>query len=1048
MKPFIKQRLAMAVLLAATAGSAVGQETTSAIRGKILTPAGEPMTNTTIVIIDDRTGASRTYTTNSAGSFYAPKLSVGGPYTVIINEDQKVVVDSISLGDVYNLTYGYEEKNMEEVTVYADASSVATTAVGPSSTFGLFELENNTSGDRDIVDIIAIDPRINLDPGTGGITCAGKHPRFNSTTLDGVSQNDRFGLNSNGYSTATGMPFPFAAIEQVSVELAPYAVQYGGFSACTINAVSKAGTNEFHGGVFYQYTDDSLKGDSIDYGHGESSKFESESYDTYRRGFDFGGPILKDKLFFYVSYEESESPEFIAQGYNGGSGDTRDWLSETDYNRIADIARNVYGYEPGGQPGNGVQEEEKYAARIDWNITDSHSLALIYNYYEGFEDRASDSDSDEFEFANHFYRKGAESETTTAKWSAQWTDTFSTELFISHNEMNDSQVNVADQGFGEMQISIGSNIVYLGTDDSRQSNALNTESDYFKFNSQLLAGDHVLTAGYEQEALSVFNLFVQHSDGGEYRFFDSSSSGGLSGIDKFELGTPNRVYYGSGGGTNNPNDAAASFENVQHTLYIQDEWYIAPKNLTLVYGLRYEKFTSDDAPNTNPAFEDYFGVPNDTGVDGLDILMPRFGFTWGAADSLTIRGGIGLFSGGNPNVWISNAWSNDGVTNVQVSNTSYADSILTAPLANGGAPGFAPPQSLYDIVAATTVADGNISYVNIIDPDYEQPGEWKYSLGFTQEFESGWTLDGDFIYSQTQDAAYYQDISQEIVGYTTTGAPIYDYADSSVRDVYMLTNSDRTAEGFVASLNLSKAFDNGFYVSVGYAQTRSEDISPMTSSTAGSNFDNTALLDINDPRPGTSNYETPHRFSLYVNYTHAFIGDLDTKISLRAVRKQGQGQSYVMDGQDLEGDGYYGRHLLYVPTGADDPNVVFADGFDQDAFFAWVDKNGLDSGYVARNEVNARWSTLVNLAVRQELPTFFDGTSGEVYFLLYNLGNFLNDRWGHQSDAEFFSQEVVDAEVNDQGQYVYTNFKGGSVTDKLEDPESLWEAKVGVNFRF
>ena len=753
-------------------------------------------------------------------------------------------------------------------------------------------------------------------------------------------------------------------------------------------------------------------------------------------------------------------------GYNGsGNGEERDWLSESDYSRIVDIAQNLYDYDPGGLPGNGVQEEEKYSVRLDWYINDNHNVALIYNYYDGFEDRASDNDSDEFEFSEHFYVKGAESETLTLKWAGQWTDNFSTEFFYSTNEMNDSQVTVGNPEFADMQISVGgrTGTVYLGADDSRQANALDTETEYFKANGELLAGDHIVSFGFERSTLEVFNQFVQHSRGGEYDYFDDSAdnpescaaltaqerfddpSCGTSGIDKFELGLPSRIYYGSGGGTNNPDDAAASFEQIQNTLYVQDEWYIASANLTLTGGLRYEWFETDDAPVYNSAFEDYYGISNTATVDGVDILMPRFGFSWEATDTTTIRGGFGLFSGGNPMVWISNAWSNDGISNAQFRD-SFDESVFDLDLVGAGRPGYDVPQSLFDDVAAVTAEDGNISNVVLIDPDYEQPGSWKYSLGLTQEFESGWTLDFDVLYQRLENAAYYKDISQEIVGYTTTGAPIYDYSGDS-EDVFMLTNSDRTAEGFVTSIALTKYFENGFTVSAGYAMSRQEDISPMTSSVAGSNFTNTALLDINDPRPATSNYEVPHRFTLDVTYQAQLIGDLTTTFNLEATRTQGQGQSYVMSSGDLEGDGFNGRHLLYVPTGPNDPNVVFADDFDQDAFFAWAENEGLDSGYVSRNEVNAKWSTLVNLGIRQELPTFIDGTSGSVYLLIDNLGNLIDDSWGIQRDAEFFSVEVVDASVNDDGQYVYNSFSEDYVTDTVEN-ESRYTIFLGVDFKF
>jgi hypothetical protein len=182
-------------------------------------------------------------------------------------------------------------------------------------------------------------------------------------------------------------------------------------------------------------------------------------------------------------------------------------------------------------------------------------------------------------------------------------------------------------------------------------------------------------------------------------------------------------------------------------------------------------------------------------------------------------------------------------------------------------------------------------------------------------------------------------------------------------------------------------------------------------------------------------------------YTKEFFKGLTTTIALQGEYKQGQGSSFVMGSSDLEGDGFFGRHLLYVPTGSDDPNVVFGDDFDQEAFFAWAAKNGLGSGYVERNETNARWSNLFNLNITQEVPTFFDGTKGEVFVRIYNFGNLLNDEWGGQYDAQFFSQQVVESDVNDQGQFVFNEFTARDVNDELE-VESLWEAYIGLNIRF
>ena len=999
------------------------------------------------------------------------------------------------------------EAAIEEIIAIGQASELVTVATGPSATFNLADLENSVSFSRDITDVYGVDPRMMIDSDDDGqnVNCGGKHPRFNATTLDGVSQGDRFGLNDNGYSTAVGMPFPYDAIEQVAVELAPFDVTYGGFSACIINSVTKSGTNEWEAKAFYEFSDQSLRGDTVS---GDSTDYTTIDYDKTFQGFSVGGPIIKDKLFVFAAYEDFETPRFLAKGYAGsGNGEERDWLSQADYDRIASIANNVYNYNPGGQPGDGTQEGEKYMVRLDWNISDDHNAALIYNYFDGFQDRDSDGDDDEFEFANHYYQKGAESETITLKLSSQWTDAFSSEVFFSSNEMNDAQVTVGPKEFAEMTISIGGRDgeVYLGSDDSRQANSLGTDVTYLKLSANYLAGDHVITAGYDREDLEIFNIFVQHSRGGEYDYYDDSSSNAAScaalsaqerwdgvdgcnasGIDRFELGRPNAIYYGSAGGTNVATDAAAQFSNVLNSLYVQDELFFDNADLTITAGVRYEWFESSDRPKFNQAFTDANGgLRNDGNINGLDLLMPRLGFKWGISDDVTLRGGIGLYSGGNPNVWLSNAWSNDGVSNVQtgswnedeffpcensgwpdyvpevpcggldgdINTLDPADGITILPgfvdsvaLSGGGSPHVDIPQDMIDFVAARTADDASTGRIVLIDPSYEQPSEWKLALGATWDLANGMTLDFDYLRTKGDSPAYYQDLSQTIVGMTAAGTPIYDFTNGS--DNFMLTNSKHSPDSSMISVVLKQEFDFGLSATVGYARTQGEDVVPMAAATAGSNFDAVALLDVNNPEVANSNWVVPQRFTVGLFYEHAFFGDAMTRISLQGYAHEGQPQSYVMSGGDLEGDGYFGRHLLYVPTGTGDPNVEFDwdDPLAGAEFWAFVEREGLKPGFTQRNKYNAGWTQTWNLSIRQEIP-MGDSFRGNLYFKVRNLGNLLNDSWGKVTDAQFYAPQVIDASVNDDGQFVFEDFHDRSI-QRTYIGQSLWEVRMGVDIRF
>jgi hypothetical protein len=1082
---------AFALLVLALPVAGFAQETTSNIRGKILDPSGNPVADAAVSVEDMRSGAVRNVTSGSDGTFLASRLLPGGPYLVTVNSTKTIEVPLISVGDTYNLTVNLQTSaEIEEIVTIGQTADMVEVAAGPAATFNLADLENAVSFSRDISDVYGIDPRLMIDNDEDGfgVNCAGKHPRFNNVTLDGVSQTDRFGLNENGYSTAVGMPFPYDAIEQIAVELAPFDVTYGGFSACNINSVTKSGTNDWEAKVFYEYSNEGFRGDTIG---GDTRDFSRESYDKTYIGFNFGGPIIQDKLFVFAAYEDTDEPRFLKRGYAGsGNGEERDWLSQTDYARIESIAQNIYGYEPGGQPGDGKQESEKYMLRVDWNINDRHNAALIYNYFDGFQARDSDGDDDEFEFANHFYRKGAESETFTVKLSSQWTDALSTELFYSTNDMDDSQVTVGPPDFADMQISVGGRdgTVYVGADDSRQANKLGTTSDYFKLAANYFIGNHIITAGYDREDLEIFNVFVQHSRGGEMDYFDNSTNNDpacdaltaqerfddilglgcvMSGIDRFELGRPSRIYYGSGGGTNVAFDAAAEFTNTNNALYIQDEIFFDNQDLTVVLGLRYEWFTSDDSPVFNQAFTTANnGLVNNSNIDELDLLMPRIGLTWGVRDDLTLRGGVGLYSGGNPNVWISNAWSNDGVTNVQSggwdddefdAETGGAGTFTILPgsadsltLSGQQRPGFDVPQSMVDFVANTTAADANTSSIVLIDPNYEQPSEWKFALGGTWDMPwlGGMTLDFDYLHTQTNDPAFYQDVSQTIVGTTSAGMPIYDFTNG--RDNLILTNSGEEPTSDVLSMVLRKEFDFGLDVLFGYAWTQAEDVSPMTSAVAVSNFDNLALSDINNPLAADSNYVVPQRFTLRLDYERAFFGDNLTRFTIFGFWNEGQPQSYVMNGGDLEGDGFFGRHLLYVPDGPSDPNVIYAaswDAAEQADFDAFVAREGLSPGFQSRNEHNTGWSTRFDLRISQEIPLPSDFI-GRIYFKVYNLGNMLNDDWGKIVDAQFFSPEVVNVDVDGTtGQYIFNSFSDRSV-ERLYVNRTLWEARLGFDVKF
>ncbi len=1029
------QRLSLisgAVILAlGLSTSALANTTTSAIKGQIQGPQGNPAAGTEITIEHIPSGSIKKAVVNEAGLFTAKGLRVGGPYKVTIDSNKfndKTVNDIyLTLGETYPVNVNLEEKSVETIVVTGRSISRYSGGTGPAANFGLEDLENAPAINRDIKDIVRVDPRIYIDESQeGAIQCGGGNPRFNSLTLDGVRMNDSFGLNSNGYPT-TRIPFSYDSIEQVAVELAPFDAKYGGFTSCNVNAVTKGGGNEVHGSVFYDYTNDSMKGDSI-----EGEDVDNGDYDEKRYGFNVGFPLLQDKLFMFVSYEKLDGVQLFEYNPFG------DNVSQADLDRVKQISRDKYGYEAGDMPGSMPVEDEKVLVKLDWNINDDHRASLIYNYNDGF--KLDQSDDWALTLDSHFYESGAKFNSLIGSLYSDWNDNFSTEMRVSHSKLDNRQLSLdAASSFGEVQIRHGGTTIFLGPDDSRQSNKMNTETFDFRFSGSYYLGEHTINAGYEYQEVTAFNLFMQHTEG-EFRF-DS--------IDDFEAGNAARVYYNNSAGTNVPSDASQEFSFQQHTVYLQDEYTFTDIDMTLMFGFRYDMYTSDDKPRYNQNFFDRYGIANDGNMDDKNLFQPRIGFNWAVEDNFELRGGIGLFSGGNPNVWISNAYSNDGI--VQIGLQERGVDLFNTVMTNGGSPGFEIPQFMYDEIQNYPVGGGD-GAVNAIDPSFEIPSEWKYSLGGTYTFDNDIVLAVDLLHNKKRNTATILDYAIQRTGEQTfDGRPLYENKEGRRTGDYVLTNSKEDGQSTILSFALNKEFENGLEATFSYAYTDSKDTNPMTSSVAGSNFGHIATTTPDRPTMETSNYEVPHRFTLNLSYATQIIGDLDTRFSLFGSASKGQPYTFTFDSSDREwGDSNWNgsRQLLYVPADGD-ANVVYADGFDKAAFDAFVESEGLSRGKtVGRNAFNADWHISFDLKISQELPGLYEGQRGSAFFILKNVGNFLNDDWGVMKQGQFVGNRMVEMSINDAGQYVYEEFNAGNEEQEIYNDASLWEMRVGVRYTF
>lgn len=1024
------RKTALSLAIAAcvgVSGAAFANETASSVKGQITGPNGNPATGTQITIIHLPSGSTKTTTVNEQGNFSTKGLRVGGPYKIIVDSDkyQDTELENIylTLGQTYPVTVALSTEQtaqMEQIVITGAPISSQSGGTGPASTFSLDDLENKPAINRDLKDIIRADPRIYIDDtNAGAINCGGGNPRFNSLTLDGVRMNDNFGLNSSGYPTER-IPFSFDSIAQVAVELAPFDVQYGGFTSCNINAVTKSGTNELTGGFFYDYTNDSLSGDTI-----KGDKQDLGDYSEKRYGFNVGLPLIEDKLFLFTSYEKLEGAEIFEYSpfVNGR-------IDQATIDRVTQIAIDNYAYDPGSLIPSMPVEDEKILVKLDWNINEDHRASFIYNYNDGFSISQSDSGSERLALSNHFYERGAKLESYVTSFYSDWTDNFSTEIRVGYSKLDNRQSSIDEaSGFSEFQINTGDVTVYLGPDDSRQSNVLSYDNLSLKLGGTYYLEDHELSFGYEREELDVFNLFVQHSQG-EYRF---------NSIEDFESGFADRIYYGNAA-SQNPDDAAGEFKYALNTLYAQDKFDLIDYDVTFTVGLRYDWYSSDDTPTFNQNFEDRYGYSNSQNLDGVDLLQPRLGVNWIYNDQLELRGGIGLYSGGNPNVWISNSYSNDGVRNVQVRGDDLQILGADAIAFNGnGQPGYDIPQSLYDTVGL----GGADADVNVTDPDFEIPSEWKFSLGGTYITEDNYVFNVDYLYTDKKNSAIVQNLAYEQTGTAPDGRPIYNGGSD-----FLLTNVDGDdAYSHILSFGMSKSFDNGVDLSLSYAYTESKDVHPMTSSVAFSNYHGIAVSDSENPGVATSNYEIPHRFTMSLAYSYELFDGYDTKFNLFGQASKTSPYSYSFENEDNYTFGYNdnARQLLYIPN-VDDSLVTYGPDFDLDGFNEWIGNEGLSRGEILdRNSIDGAWWVTFDLKVEQEFAGFKDGHKGAAYLTIANIGNMLNDDWGVLESGSSL-QSAVTADIVD-GKYVYNNFNKPA-GDSIEVNPSLWELRVGIKYDF
>ena len=1056
-------KLALGLAIALASAPAMAQNTTANIGGRVTAANEAVVAGAQVTITHVPTGTVSQATTDASGRYAARGLRVGGPYLVTITKDgQTETVENVFLQlaetTQVNAEIGQAEATLDTVEVTADNFGVtpfSSEAMGAGTIVTRQVIDQLPSTSRNIQDYIRLDPRIaQTSKSDGSISVGGQNTRYNLIKIDGVGASDPFGLEANNLPTER-QPVSLDAIEEINIDVANYDVTIAGGTGAVINAVTKSGTNEFGGTVYYTMRDGNWVGE--DQAGRDFTGFNEE--ETY--GFTFGGPILKDRLFFFANYEKFERG---AQGAAlSGTPFGRGLITAADIQQITQIAQR-YGINAGGLEGSATSttEIEEKGIKIDWNISDSHRAAIRYNEMEQTVPRFPGIAAGTVSLSSYWYDQPKTFESLVGEVFSDWSDVLSTEFKVSTRDYD--AVRVPATNLPSIRVNVGNNGVFLGTEQNTHVNRIATEQFSAFGAANLFLGDHTLKFGFDYEENDVFNFFGRNLNG-VYTF---------NSIADFSAGRPATYLLR----TPRPNggtlaDIPATYTSENLGLFVQDTWAVN-YNLTLNFGIRADRPDFSEQRLANARIQQLYGLDNTNTVD-FTLIQPRFGFnyTFDSDRQTQLRGGLGLFAGAAPNVWIAGVYQNTGLNFVEYD------------LRGAAAPNFSPNVPQPNPTVGPSAARQN---VDILAPDFELPSVWKANLALDHELPWwGMIASAELVLTSVESGIFIQRLD--------TGAPTVAGQDgrmiywnaagrnrananpvrgiengsggasnranrpSDIGDVLLVRNTDK-GQSKQLTLSLQRPMEDSWAWSFGYTFTDAQEVSPLTSSINNSNWNNQINFQHSEEVAQNSRYAIRDRLTGTLTYQKAFFGDNRTTISMFYEGRSGRPFSYIYF-NDINGDGAATNDLFYVPAGPGD--VIFTGGAAMEtAFFEWLAQNPELAAYRGRvtdaNAFRAGWVNNFDLRISQEIPAFFDGHKAEISLDIMNVGNLINKDWGVIEDYGFFAtRRVVNYAGIENGRYVYT-FNPATVDrplvqevrgdDGFNTGVSRWSAMLGFKYKF
>ena len=1106
-----KRLFLLVVTLLTLSLTAVAQITTSSMAGKVTfdDANGEEVIGATVVALHEPSGTRYTAVTNVSGRFSIQGMRTGGPYEVTVSYigyQPKVIKGVVlQLAETYNLSVWITEDATElaEVVVSGKASKFAAEKTGASTNITSAQITNMPTVSRSITDFTRLSPY-----GGNGMSFAGADGRTANFTVDGANFNNNFGLSSG--LPGGGNPISIDAIEELQVVVSPYDVRQTNFIGGGVNAITKSGTNTFRGTAYIYHQNENMQGDAI-YNEQINGAREKDRTTTY--GFTLGGPIIKDKLFFFANAEMVQIPSVVNrwQGSDADNpADPENFISRTtkaDLQAVSDYVASKYNYDTGSYTSFPADKSNyKILARLDWNITDRHHLALRYNYTKNrnwsspnassMDGGARMSDArmskSSMSFANTMYSQDNIVHSFTFDLNSRFTEKLSNQLLATYSKLDDIRDSKSSP-FPHIDITYDSNIyMALGYELFTWNNAVHNTIWNIKDDVTYYMENHKITAGVSYEYQMADNMYMRNGTG-YYRFNATDAMWENGVLNPALLFNSNPEIVALTYGYDGKEDPAARVQFNKLGFYLQDDWNILD-NLKLTYGLRVDGlfFNNDDLMTNKAIYDlDYNGEHIDTGQwpSSKMTLSPRLGFTWDVFGdkSLKVRGGTGLFSGRLPLVFFTNMPTNSnmvqykGIWNATGKNSGmktdmsqFAGNIMTG-------------NTLRDYIISHNLGPETIkpedgvagSTINAVNPDFKMPQVWKTSIAIDYQIPTSFpfTATVEAIFNKTINAVCISDWSIKDVGgfARLNGADNralyqnFKYTDANGKALPNAFVLDNTSKGYGWTFNATLNAQPAEWISLmaAYTHTVSKEKTGMPGSDASSAFTYIPCAQgPNNVGLHNSQYVTPDR--IVANATiHDKSGNHYSLIY--ETWRGGYNTSYLVS-NDMNGDGYQ-YDVVYVPTDQEVANgeFRFVSEDDKNRFMDFVHSDDYLSSrqgnYAEAYSVYSPWVHRVDFSYKHDFKLEVGKTKHtlQLSFDMKNILNFFNSEWGvakianldystAPSNSVQYSRILKYEGVDADGYATFSTPKAVSGNASKWNPyHSLgqcWYASVGIKYFF